>query len=647
MADDRGIYYIEQFHGETPIPAKIKFNKITLNPQYPFPIGDWEVTTTNDPPIEYMCITDLKIRYTGEGLPQVPPANLQLNGIWNVGTLEIADLLILMPNVNDKSTVIDLTLGINRETGETFHMCVDLQMLAINYDPVVPSSLLSIQLQYWAYLKYVTPGQNDVEWLMSNSTLYLYVEGSHQYMDFGIDFMYPFDRLTTVDNAIVGLFIGYHQTGVTDSYCTIPRTYLDNPTLTGTYSLTNVYVGNLFDTYRANLAGTIDLKYLADIGMETAEDYTSPEAGDPSDEGGYHGDEGTQTGGFDDSSDTIGVPNLPTLGVSNIGFVNVYKISTGGLQLLANELFPPLVYTPPTAITATDTTEAIINAANQFIDFLQYIPQFFNQINAEKYINYVLDCHIIPVDPGNGTTVAVQVGNKTLLTQGDKLSSDYVEVDCGSISLAEYYANFADFQTSFKLFLPFVGFVPARPEWFYRESIQVVYHFNIVDGSFVTYVLSTGAYVNNNNAGRTIVGQYGGNCCVHIPITGQTYSSMVSGVIGSGFGALSALASGNAGQIANSLIASNATHPDIVQSNQYSSSVSFLSCRRPFALIERPVSSFPMTYAKENGIPSNVSKKLGSVTGFNMIGDIHLDGVDATEAEKAELEKLLRDGIIL
>lgn len=373
---------------------------------------------------------------------------------------------------------------------------------------------------------------------------------------------------------------------------------------------------------------------------------------------------------FDDSSDTIGVPNLPTLGASNLGFINVYEVTSGSLQTFANELFPPLVFSPPVPISATDITDAVVAMANQFINVMTYIPDFFNQMNAEKYINYVLDCHIIPVDPGSGTpNTPIQVGNKTLLSVGEKLSSDYVEVDCGTLSLEEYYANFADFLTTFKLFLPFIGFVSAEPEWFYRESIQVIYHFNILDGSFVAYVLSTGAYVNNNNSGRTILGQYAGSCCVHIPITGQSYSSMVSTIVGSGISAIKGLTSavagtagslvtGNvmgavgsaasgAGSLADSMLATAAAKPDVVSSNQYSASSAFLSCRRPFTMIERPVSSFPTTFAKENGVPSNVSKKLGNVTGFNIIGNLHLDGINATEAEKDEIESLLKSGVIL
>ena len=375
--------------------------------------------------------------------------------------------------------------------------------------------------------------------------------------------------------------------------------------------------------------------------LELREDY-SPEVGPASEEEPFDG------ASHDDSSDTIDIPTEPTIGVTDVGFVNVYKTGSNSLQNMGVELFPPLSYTPPAAITAQDTTGAIINGFNSLVTFFANIPSMFDQIMANTLINYVIDCHMIPVTPSaNSSPENIKVGYKTLQTTGYKVTSDYKDVDCGSISLSEYYAGFADFLENVKLYLPFVGFVSARPEWFKRTSLQVKYRFNIIDGSFVAYVLSSGRYVNNNNTGKTIVGQYAGNACVHLPITGVTYSTMVAGLVGAGSGAVAAAGSGNIAAAATSAIAAAGAHGDISQSNSYNSSASFMGCRRPFLLIERPVSNYSKTYQKELGIPSNVSKKLSSVTGFTMVGDVHLDGITATDKEKLEIERLLHEGVIL
>ena len=364
----------------------------------------------------------------------------------------------------------------------------------------------------------------------------------------------------------------------------------------------------------------------------------SEEEGYPEVPGDGHGD---------DTSDTIEIPDDPLIGVTNVGFVNVYKTGPASLQDMGVELFPDLQYTNPTPISgSTDVVDSIQNGFNAIITALANIPSIVAQQVASTLVNYIIDCHVLPVTPSGGTTENIKVGYKTLTATGDRLSNDYVTFDCGTIKLGEYYSSFADFMTGAKLFLPFVGFVPARPEWFYSDTLGVKYKFNIIDGSFVAYVTSTGKYVNNNGASGTVIAQYSGNACVHLPITGVTYASMVSGLVGSSAGAVAAAGSGNIAGVASSVESAASAHGDIPQSNSYASSGAFLSVRRPYLMIERPVTNYSTTFKKERGLPSNISKKLQNMSGFTILQDVHLDGITATDAEKKELEGLLSKGVI-
>lgn len=367
----------------------------------------------------------------------------------------------------------------------------------------------------------------------------------------------------------------------------------------------------------------------------------SEEVGKPSEEGGNKG------GTFDDSSDAIAIPTSPTIGVSSVGFINVYRTSVNGLQGLGAELFPPLAYTPPTAIDPNaSTTEALIQGFDAFVTFLANVPSFFDQFMAGTYINYIIDCHVIPVDPGAGTSESIKVGNKTIPISAGRIYTDYVDYPCGSISIGEYYTNFADYTgTSAKLYLPFVGFVPCRPEWFQNATLSVDYKFNVIDGSFACYVRAGGSHVGAGTS--TIVGQYSGNACIHLPITGVTYSNMVSGLVGSAGGMVSGAGSGNIASVATSAINAASVHGDIAQSNSYNGSAAFLGCRYPFLLIERPVSSYAKNYQHEVGIPANLYGKLGDVTGFVRMDNVHLDGIPCTDEERAYIADALKKGIIV
>lgn len=367
--------------------------------------------------------------------------------------------------------------------------------------------------------------------------------------------------------------------------------------------------------------------------------------GPESDPEGYPEDQ--PSGHGDDSSDTIDIPDDPLIGITNVGFVNVYKTGVNSLQNMGVELFPDLQYTNPTPISGSaDVISSIENGFNAMITALANVPSIISQQVAATLINYIIDCHVIPVTPSGGTSENIKVGYKTLTATGDRLNKDYETFDCGTIKLGEYYGSFADFMTSAKLFLPFVGFVPARPEWFYADTLGVKYKFNVIDGSFQAYVTSTGKYVNNKGADGTVIAQYSGNACVHLPITGVTYASMVSGLVGAGAGAITAAGSGNIAGVASSVVNAAGATGDIPQSNAYSSSAAFLSIRRPFLLIERPVTNYSPSFRKERGLPSNITRKLSTLSGFAQLNNIHLDSVNATDAEKKELETLFNSGVI-
>ena len=249
---------------------------------------------------------------------------------------------------------------------------------------------------------------------------------------------------------------------------------------------------------------------------------TNSEYGTYSSSGGYGG------GSFDDSSDAFGLPSLPSLGVSEVGFINVYNPSKGQLQGFADELFPN--FEMPTPSTASGLEAVAENLANTF----EVIGDFAESYVNAGLVNYVIDCHIVPVAPTTNGTSKIKVCFKTFNYSPAKVTSDYVEFDCGSLEIAEYYQNFLDYEgTKAKLYLPFIGFVDIKPEWFQSGKLGVTYHFNIIDGSCIAFVIATSSKSKLTN---TVVATFGGNCCVHMPITGVNYSSMISGVVGGAVG---------------------------------------------------------------------------------------------------------------
>lgn len=359
------------------------------------------------------------------------------------------------------------------------------------------------------------------------------------------------------------------------------------------------------------------------------------EFGDLSGSGGY----GSGGGSFDDSSDAFGVPDLPSIGVCDTGFINVYNPSLNSLKGLAEDLFPdidiPQFNDGGDLQAVADNVKAIGQCVKSFADC------FINQ----NMIEYVIDCHIVPCVPSITENTGLKVGFKTFSYNPAKVTSDYVRIDCGYLSIKEYYKNFLDYKgTRAKLFLPFVGFVDLKNEWFQDGKIHVVYNYNVIDGSFMAFVLATSSKSKLND---TVVGSYGGNCCVHIPITGLNYASMISGVVqGVGKG-VSGLVHGDVGNVASGIEQSLSSKPDVEQSNSYNSNSSFMGVRIPYMIIERPVASFSKNYPHEKGLPLNATYKLSQVSGFTVCDSLDVENLSCTKEEKEMIVNLFKNGVIL
>lgn len=370
----------------------------------------------------------------------------------------------------------------------------------------------------------------------------------------------------------------------------------------------------------------------------------SPEYGEASGAGGYSG------GTFDDSSDVISIPSMPAMGVTSAGFINVYAPTSGELNQFGSELFPDLSFTPVSQGGApSSVTDALVAMAQVLVDFGNQIPQLIDMYINANLIQYVIDCHLIPVSPTTSGTASLKVGFKTFSQAPAKVTSDYVDFDCGSLNVGEYYANFADYApyTSAKLYLPFVGFMDIAPEYWQSGTLNVVYRFNVIDGSFVAYVKSTSS---KSKLADSVIAQFGGNACVHIPITGLNYASMVSGIVSAVSPLLPSSKSngGLADKLVNSANTIAAAKPTMQQSNGYNATTSFLTVRFPYLLIERSVSNYSKDFAKENGIPSNITTSFASLTGLTKATMLHLDGISgATDDDLDEIAQLLSEGIIL
>lgn len=345
--------------------------------------------------------------------------------------------------------------------------------------------------------------------------------------------------------------------------------------------------------------------------------------------------------GGDHSSDIIGIPTQPSLSVSSIGLINVYHPSVSGLQGFVNDLFPDIDF--PTFESGYDLESVTSNLAKMGETIVDAVTVSIN----EKLLDYVLDVHIIPVTPTDTSTERIKVGYKTSNVSAPKTNNDYVDFDCGTLKVKECYKSFLDYSTTrAKLYLPFVGYVPINNEYFQDGELSVKYRFNVIDGSFVCFVVSTSSKSQLRNS---VIGTYSGNCCVHIPISASSFSNVISGVVGGVSNMVQGATSGNAVQAVGGALQTVSSKPNILMNNGYNATSSFLGLRVPYLIIERAVPCYPTDYDKNNGIPSYVTRKISDCKGFTScdIKNVNIVNDFVDETDLNEIKEILNDYIII
>lgn len=373
------------------------------------------------------------------------------------------------------------------------------------------------------------------------------------------------------------------------------------------------------------------------IGGDIPETEFDPDYGPASDEGGY-GPGGGGAGGpgptFDGESDPW-VDYTVKPGIAALGLVNLYKCDANSLVNLGAELFPDIHW--PTSLSDVGEVLAAVS----------------DSIWNSKLIDYIISAHIIPVDVTGGNLTDIKVGTRTMTgILARPITDDVIEFDCGTVHIDEYYTNFVDYQgTTCQLYLPFHGMVSIKPEYWQSANLHVKYLFNVIDGSFVAQVFST--VTRHQKPFTSLIGQYTGCACVHVPMTGNSYASMFGGMISgaanvgaaiaakhpSSVAITSALASGGVGSAA-------ASSGSMSMSNPYNASAGFYGHPCPYLIIERQVSHFSTRYNKEQGLPLIKSMTIGSCHGLTICDDVVLN-FGVTDEIGKEIIAALKEGVIV
>ena len=225
------------------------------------------------------------------------------------------------------------------------------------------------------------------------------------------------------------------------------------------------------------------------------------------------------------------------------------------------------------------------------------------------------------------------------------VNTQYIDVDCGTVNLYEYFGNVFDYDpnTKVSIYLPFIGVVPLKTAEVMRASINVTYGIDLYTGACLAKIR-----VNRDGGAGGILYSFGGSCACYYPLSGGSYSGIISGIVSSAVGIGGALMSGNPlgaiGALAGGL---SRSHTDVQHTGGFTGPSGVMGPKSPYLIIIRPQAKMANDYPHYDGIPANSTETIGNCHGYTKCKEVHLYIPGAYYSELQEIENLLKSGVII
>lgn len=339
---------------------------------------------------------------------------------------------------------------------------------------------------------------------------------------------------------------------------------------------------------------------------------------DPYTTGGHstHGGGGRS---FDDSSDPVSLPVPSGDPVLNSGFLTMYQVNTNKLNDLASFMWN-------TSLFDVETWQKIM--ANPF--------------------DAIISLNCIPANPTVLSDRAIKIGNVVTSVSAPVVADQFVRIQCGTLDVEEYSGSYLDYSpyTKIEIYLPYIGFRELNTDEIMDKTLTLVYNIDVVSGACVANIM-----VDN-----TVLYQFEGNCAMQIPVTGRDPAKTLSSIIGVVTSAGSLAGGAILGTLnpQSAVKAVTATAESVIggkrniqRSGNISGSAGFMGGQTPYLIITRPRQALPEEQNLYMGYPSFITSLLGDLSGMTIVADCHLENIPCTDGELQEIERLLKEGVLL
>ena len=266
-------------------------------------------------------------------------------------------------------------------------------------------------------------------------------------------------------------------------------------------------------------------------------------------------------------------------------------------------------------------------------------------------MDYIVGLNAIPINATNVAASTIKIANLDTEIAASYLSWYIEDIDFGEIALTEYFQTFMDYSpyTKLSVYIPYCGIVPLNVDNFMGDKISMKCRIDMLTGQFVVFI--------SNSVG--VITTVSGNCAYQLPVRANDYNRLFTSGLGLAGGIVAtggAIAMGNIplavgagiGTVGALAASSQAmTKPNVTSNGSLGGNYGLLGNRKPYLIIQRPTLSVPSDYGKTIGYMSRITAKLGDLTGFTVVEEIHLEHISATDDEKRLIENALKSGVIL
>lgn len=279
-----------------------------------------------------------------------------------------------------------------------------------------------------------------------------------------------------------------------------------------------------------------------------------------------------------------------------------------------------------------------------------------------KQIQGILCLHKLPIPISSGSqTRALSIFGKRvargeLLEQLPLVNEQLIKYPANSkwVTVQEIYGDYFDFagQSKLSVYLPFIGCIPLDVNQIMGGAVMTVYYFDVLTGNCIARVYGRNGM---GNGSEVLLYQGSGNAALHIPFVGNDQGGMklLGALAGVATAGIATLATGGAASApalaAVTGTAGYALAPHNASVNNIPTECSPLSYPYVCYIQEYPERLLTDLQGIQTGFAAASGREGTTVSDYSgyVEGYLHADIDGLTDAEKAEIERMFAEGVIL